>query len=86
MAIVRAREPFAYTDATGVPRIVSPGQLFDSADPCVVSRSHLFEAVEVAAARNASTAIETATAAPGESRSVTRPRRKHSTDVTPVAE
>lgn len=73
MSIVRAKEPFAYTDNAGVPRVVSPGQLFDSADPCVVKRAHLFEPVEVAAAR----ATETATAAPGETRSV-RPRvRKH---------
>ena len=77
MAIVRAKEPFAYTDAAGLPRVVNPGQLFDSTDPCVVKRPHLFEAVEVAAARGLATATETATAAPGEARSV-RPRvRKH---------
>lgn len=77
MAIVRATEPFSYTDATGVPRIVNTGQLFDSADPCVVKRPNLFERVEVAAARVAA-ATETATAAPGEARSVSRPRARKS--------
>lgn len=86
MAIVRAKEPFAYTDESGVPRIVNPGQLLDSADPCVVKRAHLFEPVEVAAAR-VTAATETASAAPGETRSVTRPRRKQPTaDNTPVDE
>lgn len=76
MAIVRAKEPFAYTDAAGVPRVVSPGQLFDAADPCVVKRPALFEPVEVAVTRTTG-ATETATAAPGDARSV-RPRmRKH---------
>lgn len=73
MAIVRATEPFAYTDTAGVPRVVNPGQLFDATDPCVVKRPHLFEPVEVAAARAAVVSTETATAAPGEVRSV-RPR------------
>lgn len=69
--IVRAKEAFAYTDHTGTPRVVSPGQLFDSADPCVVKRPNLFESVEVAVTRT-----ETATAAPGEVRTVGRPRRR----------
>lgn len=68
MAIVRAKEPFSYIDGQGVPRVVSPGQLFDDGDPAVVKRAHLFESVEVAAAR----ATETATAAPGELRSVAK--------------
>ena len=85
MAIVRAKEPFAYTDTAGVPRVVSPGQLFDSADPCVVKRPGLFETVEVAAARVAGTATETATAAPGEARSV-RPRLRKHTEPTETAE
>lgn len=75
MAIVRAKEPFAYTDATGVPRIVNPGQLFDADDPAVAKRANLFEPVEVAAARTAA-ATETASAAPGEARSVHRRPRK----------
>lgn len=76
MAIVRAREPFAYTDNAGTPRIVNTGQLFDSADPCVVKRPNLFEPVEVAAARASALSTETATAAPGEARSVGRPRAR----------
>ena len=79
MAIVRAVEPFAYTDAAGVPRVVSPGQLFETTDPCVIKRPHLFERVEVAAAR----ATETATAAPGETRS--RPRMRK-TAAAPAAD
>lgn len=71
MAIVRAKEPFAYTDSTGVPRIVNPGQLFDANDPCVLKRQSLFEPVEVAVAR----ASETATAVPGEARSRPRVRK-----------
>lgn len=74
MSIVRAVEPFAYTDAAGVPRVVKPGDLLDAADPCVVKRPHLFEPVEVAAAASSARATETATAAPGETRS--RPRMR----------
>lgn len=80
MAIVRAKEPFAYTDAAGIPRVVNPGQLFDRADPCVVKRPHLFEPVEVAAARTAAVATETATAAPGETRAVRVRTRKAEQD------
>ena len=72
MAIVRAKEPFSYIDGHGVPRVVSPGQLFDDADPAVAKRGHLFEPVEVAAAR----ATETASAAPGEVRARKSPVKK----------
>lgn len=73
--IVRAKEPFAYTDTAGVPRMVATGQLFAADDPCVRKRPGLFEPVEVAAARaTTSTASETATAAPGEVRAVPRGR------------
>lgn len=75
MAIYRAKEPFAYTDPAGVPRTVRAGDLFNGDDACVVQRPRLFEAVEVAASRT--TAVESATAAPGEKRSVsTRGRGK----------
>lgn len=80
--IVRAKEPFAYTDGAGVPRMVATGQLFAADDPCVVKRPNLFEPVEVAAARVTHTststvgAEETASAAPGEVRQVRgRPRK-----------
>lgn len=72
MAIVRAKEPFSYIDGNGVPRVVSPGQLFDDSDPAVAKRGHLFETVEVAAAR----ATETASAAPGEVRARKSPAKK----------
>ena len=73
--IVRAKEPFAYTDHSGVPRVVNPGQLFDSTDPCVVKRPHLFEPVDTAVGRTDAVVSETATAAPGELRP--RPRRRN---------
>jgi hypothetical protein len=69
VAIVRAKESFAYTDTAGVPRVVTPGQLFDGADPCVVKRPNLFEPVEVAVERRRAT-VEDASAVPGEHRSV----------------
>lgn len=69
MPTVRAKEPFSY-DADGYSHNVGAGQLFDSEDPCVKKRAHLFEPVEVAVAR-AARALETASAAPGERRSRT---------------
>ena len=69
MAVLRAKEPFAYTDVTGVPRTVRTGDLFDSADPCVGKYPNLFETVEVAVARSVPAGTETASAAPGEVRS-----------------
>ncbi|MGW6121500.1 hypothetical protein ACWFRF_20830 [Nocardia sp. NPDC055165] len=67
--ILRAREAFSYTDKSGVPRVVRPGDLVDSDDPDVKGREHLFETVEVAANRAAG-AVEQTTAAPGEKRTV----------------
>jgi len=69
MAVVRAIEAFAFTDKRGVPRVVRPGDLFDSADPCLTGRQHLFEPVEVSAERRRAT-VEDASAVPGEQRSV----------------
>jgi len=73
MAILRAIEAFAFTDKNGIPRVVRPGDLFDESDPCLTGRTHLFEPVEVNAARRRAT-VEDASAAPGERRSVT-PRK-----------
>lgn len=75
MAIVRAVDAFAYTDKQGIPRVVRPGDLFDSTDPCVSGREHLFESVEVSAERRRAT-VEDATAVPGAKRSVSTPRKK----------
>lgn len=81
MSVLRAREAFACADAQGTPRVVRPGDLFDSDDALVVGREGLFEPVEVATQRAesvvAGTGVESATAAPGERRSVsTRSRAK----------
>lgn len=76
MATVRAKEAFSYQDVNGIPVMVSPGTLYDSNDPDVKKRAHLFEEVEVAAARrkNRNAGVEDATAEPGVPRSVTKPR------------
>ena len=88
MAILRAKEPFSYFDGSGVPRVVRPGDLFESTDPALKGRGHLFEStdpalkgrghlfesVEVGAERRRST-VEDASAAPGEKRSVGAPRK-----------
>ena len=75
MAVVRANQPFAYTDRAGVPRVVRAGDLFSADDPCVKSRPGLFDDVESVAAR-----VEEATAAPGEKRSLPRRARRAAKD------
>ncbi|AMS03166.1 head-tail connector protein [Gordonia phage Herod] len=75
MTVLRAREAFACSDAHGTPRVVRPGDLFDSTDPLVTGRETLFEPVEVATQRSEAvvaggSSVESATAAPGEKRSV----------------
>lgn len=57
----RVKEAFAY----GEHNVATPGQIWSDDNPAYKGREHLFEAVEVAAARSS----ETATAAPGENRS-----------------
>lgn len=71
MGTVRAKEPFSF-DANGYSHNVAAGALYDSDDPCVIKRPHLFEPVEVATARR-SASIETAMAVPGELRTITNP-------------
>lgn len=73
MAILRAKDSFAFVDATGNPRIVGTGDLVASDDPLVKGRESFFERVEAAARRLAG--IEEATAEPGAVRSVGRPRK-----------
>lgn len=78
MPTVRAKEPFSY-DADGYSHNVAAGALFDSEDPAVRKRAHLFEPVEVAAARRAAAvSTETASAAPGERRVRTRSHKAES--------
>ncbi|AJA43308.1 head-tail connector protein [Mycobacterium phage Sbash] len=75
MAIVRAKEAFAYNDAQNVPRVVRPGDLFDDSDTAVKGRAHLFEPVEVNAERRRAS-IEDASAEPGRLRSVGKRSKK----------
>lgn len=72
MATLRAKEPFSFNDINGVPRNVSSGDLFDSADRNVKGREHLFETVEVDVdrRRKATAGVEDATAEPGIKRSL----------------
>jgi hypothetical protein len=69
MSVYRAKEPFAYTSKSGVPRSIVPGDLMFDGDPDLKGREHLFERVEDAAARTKSV-VEDASAAPGELRSL----------------
>jgi len=83
MAIIRVREAFAAYDKTQKAlRSFCPGDLFSSDDPVVKGKEHLFEPVEVAAARNAG--VEDATAEPGALRSMsTVPKRGRPKKVEP---
>jgi len=69
----RVKEAFAYTDKNGVPRVVAPGFLMSGDDPDYKRFPHMFEPVEVAAARAAG--VEDATAEPGALRSVSTKRK-----------
>lgn len=97
-AVVRAREPFSYTDHHGIPRIVRAGDVFNATDPDVMKRAHLFEPVQAAVDRADKTVseheappaptVEQTTAEPGERRSVTTGRgrgrgRGRNADVAP---
>lgn len=89
MTTLRAKEPFSFNDINGVPRNVSSGELFDSADRNVKGREHLFEAVEVDIdrRRKATAGVEDATAEPGEKRSVsTAPKKAAPPKVEPKPE
>lgn len=83
MPILRVKEAFSsLSDPSG--RVYVPGQLVDADDPIVKGREHHFEPVDVAAAAQAKSAVslstgepvEAATAAPGERRSRTLPRKR----------
>lgn len=68
----RVKEAFAYGND-----VATPGQIWSGDNPAYKGREHLFEPVEVAAARAAGT--ETASAAPGEVRSVSSKFKKKPT-------
>lgn len=83
--VYRAKEPFAFTDKNGVPRSIVPGDLMTAGDPNLKGREHLFERVEVAAAR-ATNVVEDASAAPGELRSVSTTKRGRGRKAEPSPE
>jgi hypothetical protein len=68
--IHRVKEPFAFTDSKGVPRVMSAGDLVSEGHEAYRKNwLHLMEPVEEAAARSVPV-TETATADPGTKRSV----------------
>ncbi|GLW32270.1 hypothetical protein [Actinoplanes regularis] len=70
--VLRVKESFSY-DRDGVPLVMRAGDLVPDDDPCVAGREVHFELVEDVASRTSTSAVETATAAPGERRSVAKP-------------
>lgn len=71
--IYRVKEPFSFTDSRGCPRVMSAGDLVTEGHEAYrQSWLHLMEPIQDAADR-AAAPTETATAVPGERRSVTRP-------------
>lgn len=85
MAVFRVVEAFAMQDkASGAVRLFRPGDLVDAHDPVVRGRESLFEPVEetvrrsiesqVAQVVHGAPGVEQATAAPGEKRSVSKPK------------
>jgi len=71
MAIKRCTASFAAI-VNGAPRVVQTGALVDSRDPILKGREAHFEDVDTYVARRHS-AVEAATAAPGEQRTITPP-------------
>lgn len=77
---VCAKETFAFYTPDGAQVVVHRGRPFPDGHPYIKGREHLFEPADVVAARSAAltgvtgaaAAVETATASPGERRSVTR--------------
>lgn len=74
---VRAKEPFSFDAPGGAQVNIRRGQLFPDGHPYLKGRENLFEPADDAAARSAGTSasVETATAAPGERRTITRKPR-----------
>ena len=72
MSIMRCVEAFAYSEANGVERVLTPGCLVESDDPAVKRAPQYFEPAELNAAQSTERAIEQATAAPSEKRPRTR--------------
>ena len=76
---VRVKEGISFDAPNGAQVNLRRGQLFPDEHPYVKGREHLFEPADDVAARSAGSpaaAVETATAAPGERRSVVRKTRQ----------
>lgn len=76
----RVKEPFSF-DERGVPVTMRMGTLLEDDDPRIVGRERYLERAEDAASRSAppASAMETATAAPGERRSRSAPPARNTT-------
>ena len=71
---VCAKEPFTYDGPDGAQLVIHRGRPIPDGHPAIKGREHLFEPADELAVRasGAAVAVETATAAPGERRSVSR--------------
>jgi hypothetical protein len=78
--IMQATESFSVYLKDGTPFVVVVGELFHSDDPVVVGREHLFGELTVRSSQPARRASagdsETASAAPGSRRAMSRPNVK----------
>lgn len=74
MAILRVKDAFA-VDQGGFHRVLRPGDILEDTDPVVKGREAFFEPVEAQAVRERRR-VETASAAPGEKRTRTVPRKR----------
>lgn len=81
--VQRVTEPFTVW-RDGMPIAYTAGKLVDDKDPILKSHGHLFENVETAVSRR-SRRVETATADPGEPRSLTPPAEPAQTEQEPAA-
>lgn len=84
MAVLRCTAAYAVM-VNGVPRVVAHDELVDSNDPIVKGREQHFETVDQHMQRRRrdrtdTAPVEQATAAPGEKRSVGRPRKAAAKD------
>lgn len=78
--VVEAAQPFSATLPDGTPLAVAQGDRFYSDDPAVLGREHLFGELQVRSSqpsrRSAVADTETASAAPGTRRPLSKPPSK----------
>jgi hypothetical protein len=81
--VVRVKEGISFDAPDGAQVNLRRGQLFPDDHPYVKGREAFFEPADDAAARSAGTgaAVETATAAPGERRTVARGKSRGDSEV-----